>query len=173
MQLLKNKKLWTYNFGSNLRRVMSELGVTQRELSRRTEMRQSTISAYINGDYTPSITSVIAMAQALGVEYFVLLDVDGDVDIRTCERDPEDTISEVDWLEDFSWRLRSLLNSEDVSQTYLSELTGLSQSLISKYIKGQTIPSAYAVAIIAEVMAYNDDYDDLLDFGFVSINRHY
>lgn len=173
MAIRYSKKLWSIKFGYNLERVMKYLGVSQRELSQRTGIHQTTIRSYIRGDYSPSITSVISMAQALGVEYFVLMDVDGDIQIKTCERDQNDIISELDWLSDFSWKFRSLVRSEDISQRELSEITGISQGLISKYLKGTTIPSAYAVAQIAEALAYNDDYDEILDFGIVSINRHY
>lgn len=169
--MIKNKKLWTINFGHVLNQVMYDLDVTQKELSEKTGIRQSTISEYINGKYAPSITSVVAIAQALGVEYHVLLDVEDYYGPQKCEYDIYDVVTEYEWLKDFSFRLRILLSSERVSQSYLSELTGISQYLISRYIKGDIIPSAFAVVRIAQELAYDDDYAELLDFGTLRIDR--
>lgn len=169
--MILDKKRWTIQFGLNLKRVIDELEVTQRELSRRTGIRPSTIGDYIKGKYTPSITSVVAMAQALGVDYYVLLEVEGDFGVHTKIYEEFDEVSELEWLADFSWGLRHLVIESDLSQTYLADFTGLSQSMISKYLKGQVIPSAYAVVLIARELAYDDDYDEILEFGTIKLDR--
>lgn len=59
-------------FGERLMRMMNRKGVSQTELSKKTGLRQSQISNYINGINSPSFYVVDKIAKALNcsVEYF-------------------------------------------------------------------------------------------------------
>lgn len=66
------KKECNIEFGERLMRMMNRKGVSQTELSKKTGLRQSQISNYINGINSPSFYVVDKIAKALNcsVEYF-------------------------------------------------------------------------------------------------------
>ena len=72
-------------------------------------------------------------------------------------------ISELEWLDIFSGNLRDLLKEARMTQTDLAEMTGIPKSSISRYIKGQRIPSV--TTIIKMAYALDCSVEDLIDFG--------
>lgn len=72
-------------------------------------------------------------------------------------------MSECEWLDIFSENLTDIMDSERMTQRDLAELTGLSQSTISKYITKQQMPGVKALVNIA--YALDCSLDDLMDFG--------
>lgn len=55
------------HFINRLKSIMSERKITQSELSKRTGIRQSSISDWLNGRYEPKQDKIYLIAQALGV----------------------------------------------------------------------------------------------------------
>ena len=60
-------------FAHNLREVRGTLGISQVELSRRTEIARPYISDIECGKVSPTLNLVDRFAEALGVEPFILL----------------------------------------------------------------------------------------------------
>lgn len=63
-------------FINRLKSIMSERKITQSELSKRTGIRQSSISDWLNGRYEPKQDKIFLIAQALGVSPSWLLGYD-------------------------------------------------------------------------------------------------
>ena len=64
------------HFINRLKTIMSERKITQSELSKRTGIRQSSISDWLNGRYEPKQDKIYLIAQALGVSPSWLLGYD-------------------------------------------------------------------------------------------------
>lgn len=64
------------HFINRLKSIMSERKITQSELSKRTGIRQSSISDWLNGRYEPKQDKIYLIAQALGVSPSWLLGYD-------------------------------------------------------------------------------------------------
>lgn len=58
---------------------------------------------------------------------------------------------------EFAYRLRSIMGRRGFSQTTLAEALGTSQTMISRYITGESIPSALMLRKIAKVLDYPMD----------------
>lgn len=65
-------------------------------------------------------------------------------------------------MKKFGENLKEILKDAKMTQRELSDETGLSEGLISRYINGQVMPSAKAVMNIAYVLVVNTD--DLINF---------
>lgn len=72
-------------------------------------------------------------------------------------------MSETKWLENFGENLTALMNEYGTTQKELAEDTGLSESTISRYMNGLSIPKATALINIAT--ALNCTLEELIDFG--------
>lgn len=68
-------------------------------------------------------------------------------------------------------RIKTLLKEKKMTQKQLAELSGVTESAISHYIKGDRIPSGVASVNIAYALSTTVNYisvkDDLLDFSSV------
>lgn len=60
--------------------------------------------------------------------------------------------SEEAWKNKFQYRLIDLMHERGIDREYLSELTGISQMSISKYIHKKAIPSVYNATKIAKAL---------------------
>ena len=78
--------------------------------------------------------------------------------IRTLPQDSRN-MSEGEFKRELSYRLRSLMRYRGVTQWGLSKMTGISNVLLSNYVNGKTIPSAYKLDKIAK--ALDCSMDDL------------
>lgn len=72
-------------------------------------------------------------------------------------------MSEIEWLRIFSVNLIEMMEEGGLTQLDLAEMTGYSQSTISKWINGTQAPTVFAIINLA--YALDCDYDDLIDFG--------
>lgn len=70
---------------------------------------------------------------------------------------------EEEWLSIFSQNLEEMLIDANVTQRELADATGLSESTISKYLKGQQLPGVKAIINISYELGC--DLYDLIDFG--------
>jgi len=67
-----------WSLGKALKKARIDTGISQRELARRTGLRQSHLSLIENDRHDPSATIVRTLAQALGVSSDYLLDLTDD-----------------------------------------------------------------------------------------------
>ena len=56
---------WMKMFGENLKDIMKEVGITQRELADETGLTEACISYYVNGQRMPSVKAIINIGYAL------------------------------------------------------------------------------------------------------------
>ena len=70
---------------------------------------------------------------------------------------------EEEWLSIFSQNLEEMLIDANVTQRELADATGLSESTISKYLKGQQLPGVKAIINLSYELGC--DLYDLIDFG--------
>ena len=62
---------------------------------------------------------------------------------------------------EFAYRLRSLMGRRFINQEELAKRVGTSQVMISRYVRGETLPSIIMVRKIAKVLDYSiDDFFD-------------
>ena len=72
-------------------------------------------------------------------------------------------MNESEWLLYFSDNLYDMMQERKVTQRELSEMTGLAESTISKYINGTNMPKAASIVNIA--IALDCTTDELIHFG--------
>ena len=73
-----------------------------------------------------------------------------------------DTSTDAGWRKEFARRLRKKMAMKGITQVRLSELTGISQQLLSLYTQGKSLPSAQKVSSLAK--ALNCSVNDLIGF---------
>ena len=73
-----------------------------------------------------------------------------------------DTSTDAGWKKEFARRLRKKIAMRGITQTNISELTGISQPLLSLYVQGKSLPSAQKVSSLAK--ALNCSVNDLIGF---------
>ena len=73
-----------------------------------------------------------------------------------------DTSTDAGWRKEFARRLRKKMAMKGITQVRLSELTGISQPLLSLYVQGKSLPSAQKVSSLAK--ALNCSVNDLIGF---------
>ena len=67
--------------------------------------------------------------------------------------DDEEIIYDIDkWKREFRTRLHRTIFMKGIPQWKLSELSGVSEVMISKYINGEAIPSAYVLYRLAKAL---------------------
>lgn len=72
-------------------------------------------------------------------------------------------MTEIEWINSFADNLAMIMYESKLTQKDLSEMTGISEATISKYLRKQQMPGIKAVLNIAYALSYS--LDDLLDFG--------
>ena len=76
--------------------------------------------------------------------------------VRTLSIDPNDT-NDDQFKREFAKRLRRLMFYKGISQMKLSEMTGISSVVLSRYMSAITCPSFYAVDKIARALKCSTD----------------
>lgn len=61
-------------------------------------------------------------------------------------------MSEIELLELFSKNLKQLMKEENINQNELADEIGVSQTMISRYISGQCMPSFLTVVKMSEAL---------------------
>lgn len=69
-----------------------------------------------------------------------------------CAHNEGNNISEEEWRKRFARRLSHKMYNVSVTQDSLSELTGISQVMISKYVNGKSVPNVYNLHKIARAL---------------------
>lgn len=60
-------------------------------------------------------------------------------------------------VESFASNLRRLLSARNISQTQLAHLCGLSQAILSKYLRGRATPTAQSIIAISTALSVSAD----------------
>ena len=81
---------------------------------------------------------------------------DVEVSFRTLPKSCYD-LSEEQYRREFSMRLRRAIEDRHITQTMLSEMTGISTVLLSRYLNGKTSPSFYNIDKIAKALECSTD----------------
>lgn len=71
---------------------------------------------------------------------------------RHIRKRDDQSLTEDEWRYEFKSRLAQILRHRGISQERLSELTGITQAMISRYITGKSVPSAYTITKIAQAL---------------------
>lgn len=74
----------------------------------------------------------------------------------------QSAMSEMQWLQTFSDKLRVELKGCDMTQKQLSEETGISSSTINSYLQKQRMPSIISVLKICDALGV--DVDSMTNF---------
>ena len=72
-------------------------------------------------------------------------------------------MTEEKWRELFGFNLSNYLKHNNMTQRDLTDLTYISESIISDYVRGRRTPSAIKILRIAQALKCTTD--DLIDFG--------
>ena len=67
---------WMDSVGDNLRDILKEYGMTQRQLAEETGLTEATISNYINKRKIPSMRAIVNIANALDISTDELINLD-------------------------------------------------------------------------------------------------
>lgn len=72
-------------------------------------------------------------------------------------------MTEVKWLQRFSYTLATMMREKDLSQRELARRSGISQSTINRYLNQMQMPSVKAIIDLSHALGC--DFDELMDFG--------
>ena len=72
-------------------------------------------------------------------------------------------MTEVEWINEFSMNLRRMMWDARMTQRELSDLSGLSEACVSRYLNGTRAPNFKALINLSYV--FGCSIDDLADFG--------
>ena len=70
---MASEKRWLQMFASNLRELMIDRDISQKELADRCHVRQSTISKYLSEQQMPSMKAIVNMSAVLRVRTDALI----------------------------------------------------------------------------------------------------
>ena len=83
--------------------------------------------------------------------------------VRVADANAEDAFpTEENWKREFSTKLTKKMKEVGMTGRTLSELTGISSIMISKYMNGKSVPSPYTIVKIARVLGCS--ISELVDF---------
>lgn len=76
-----------------------------------------------------------------------------------------DELDEAAWRKEFGRKLHQAIINKGITQEKVSELTGISRQMLSRYIRGNSTPSGYILSRLVEVLGC--DARDLTKFGYI------
>lgn len=79
--------------------------------------------------------------------------------------DFEKNINEDDWRKEFGRKLRKAITSNGISQERLSEMSGISRQMLTRYVRGTSTPSGYVLAKLANILG--SDIREFTRFGYI------
>lgn len=75
------------------------------------------------------------------------------------------SMTEEMWREEFGRKLRRAIEDKGITQERLSELSGISRQMLTRYVRGNSTPSGYILNKLAEVL--DCDVRELSKFGYI------
>ena len=74
-------------------------------------------------------------------------------------------VDEETWRKEFGRKLQKAITEKGVNQERLSEITGISRQMLSRYIRGNSTPSGFVLSRLADVLEC--DVRELTRFGYI------
>lgn len=74
-------------------------------------------------------------------------------------------MNEETWRQEFGRKLRKVILDKGTTQEKLSELTGISRQMLTRYVRGNSTPSGYVLSKLTE--ALECDVRELIKFGYL------
>lgn len=84
------------------------------------------------------------------------------------EHDSDSALDEEAWRKEFGRKLSRAISDKGLTQERLSEMTGISRQMLSRYVRGSSTPSGYILSRLVEVLGC--DARDLTKFGYIDEN---
>ena len=69
------------------------------------------------------------------------------------------------WRKEFGHKLRKAISDKGITQEKLSEITGISRQMLTRYVRGSSTPSGYILTRLTE--ALDCDVRELTKFGYI------
>lgn len=98
------------------------------------------------------------------LEYTTLNDSIRDVSKYYAVRNGDGNNEEV-WRQEFGNKLRRIIAERGMSQEQVSDLTGISRQMLTRYVKGMSTPSGYNLTRLSEIL--DCDIRDLTRFDYI------
>lgn len=73
--------------------------------------------------------------------------------------------NEEEWRKEFGYRLRTLIAEKGMSQEELSDISGISRQMLTRYVRGYSTPSGYNLARLAAILGCDMTY--LTRFNYI------
>ena len=67
-------------------------------------------------------------------------------------RDEGSDLDEETWRREFGHQLRRAIDDVGITQDQLSDMTGISRQMLSRYVRGTSTPSGYILSRLSEVL---------------------
>lgn len=80
-------------------------------------------------------------------------------------RETNSALDEESWRKEFGRQLRHRIVERGINQERLSDLTGISRQMLSRYVNGNSTPSGYVLTRLSEILEC--DVRDLTSFGYI------
>ena len=113
---------------------------------------------------TGSYTILVDLEDGSKIEYDSHDNTIRDVS-RIYVRDDRGAIDETVWRKEFGHQLRRAIADRGITQEQLSDMTGISRQMLSRYVKGTSTPSGYVLSRLSEVL--DCDVRKLTRFGYI------
>lgn len=79
--------------------------------------------------------------------------------------DSSKSIDEDVWRKEFGRKLQRAMTEKNVTQERLSETTGISRQMLSRYVRGTSTPSGYILSRLVDILKC--DIRELTKFGYI------
>lgn len=113
---------------------------------------------------TGTHTALIELEDGSSIEYDSRDNTIRDV-TRIYNHDENDILDEASWRKEFGHQLRRAIADRGITQEQLSEITGISRQMLSRYVRGSSTPSGYVLSRLSEVL--DCDVRKLTRFGYM------
>lgn len=130
MRDIGNKKV----MAANIKRYMSEKGITAKDLSKALDVPYTTVLSWIKAEYYPRIDKIEKMSEFFGILKSDLIE-DKNSKMKKC-----------------SDRITEALNIRGMKQADLCAKTGIPKSAISQYVSGAFEPKQDRLMLIAQAL---------------------
>lgn len=80
-------------------------------------------------------------------------------------RESDEELNEETWRKEFGRKLQRAISDKGLTQERLSDITGISRQMLTRYVRGKSTPSGYILSRLAEVLEC--DVRELTKFGYI------
>lgn len=133
-------KIW---IGEQINIALLKKNIKQKELAKAIGVTDNTISYFVSGSRTPNTEQIIEIAKFLGVSTDYLLN-------GACDEPEDDNY--------FVFRVGQLLKQNNIKQTELGKILGVTRQTISLYMAGKAIPNINALKKLSNFFDVSADW---------------